>query len=46
MVRGVPPLVLAWLRAERLVDSLRTKQRPRILATACGQFPIYSQTFV
>ena len=37
----------ARLRAESLLTGLQgATRRPRILATACGPFPIYSQTFV
>lgn len=38
---------LLRLRAERLAASLAGRRaRPRVLATACWDFPIYSQTFV
>jgi glycosyltransferase involved in cell wall biosynthesis len=37
---------LVRLRAERTLDDLLGRRRPRVLATACWSFPIYSQTFV
>jgi glycosyltransferase involved in cell wall biosynthesis len=34
------------LAAERAIDRLARPRRPRVVATACWSFPIYSQTFV
>src|SRR4051812_12010902 len=40
-------LQLLRLRFERALDALRPWRRaPRVIATACWKFPIYSQTFV
>ncbi len=38
--------LLARLRLEALLTGLSHRKRPRIMATACWTFPIYSQTFV
>ncbi len=45
-IRVVVALLRVRLRAESRFSSWRPKGQPRVLATACGPFPIYSQTFV
>jgi colanic acid/amylovoran biosynthesis glycosyltransferase len=46
-IRAVHALLLARLSAGAwLAVYCGARRRPRILATACGAFPIYSQTFV
>jgi glycosyltransferase involved in cell wall biosynthesis len=37
---------LLRLRADRALGALLRRRRPRVVATACWSFPIYSQTFV
>ena len=39
-------VLLARMQAEALVSRLLLSRRPRVIATACWHFPIYSQTFV
>ena len=44
--RGIFRLQLLRLRLERALARLSGQRKPRVLATACWHFPIYSQTFV
>ena len=47
MALSVHAFQLMRLRLERLIALLRgSTARPRVLATACWHFPIWSQTFV